>query len=102
MADDNILNKLPILNKVHQKILTLNQNIEFRVFPIYIRYIKNDSIFAILYFKNKELLELGLNIDNKPSNDFIEAKGMGYKEIRYKIFIDKKTNLNKIFSFLKK
>ena len=102
MSDDNILGKLPILTKVHKRILSLDQNIEFRFFPIYIRYVKNDSIFAILYFKNKELLELGLNIDNKPSNEFIEAKGMGYKEIKYKVLIDKKTNINKIFSFLKK
>lgn len=102
MLDDDILSKLPILNKVHQKILSLNKNIEFRVFPIYIRYIKNDTIYAILYFKKKELLELGLNVDNKPSNEFVEAKGLGYKEIKYKVLINEETNLNKIFSFLKR
>lgn len=99
---DDRLNKSPRLNEVHNRIISLSENVEYRIFPIYIRYVKSGEIFAVLYFKNREGLNLGLNLEKKPSKIFSSGKKMAYKEIKYQVSIDEQININSIFSSIKK
>lgn len=102
MKFDKKLEKIEMLTEVHERIIHLGNKIDFRIFPIYIRYAKQDDILAVLYFKNKnKIIELGINLKNKPSNEFQGAEEMGYKGINYKVFINQKTNLDKLFTSIK-
>lgn len=40
-----------LIKRVHDKIVSRNHDVLFRIFPIYIKYICNDSVIAVLYFK---------------------------------------------------
>ena len=79
-----------IFIKLHKLILSLNKQINFRVFPIYVRYSLGEKNIALIYFKGKfitgGLLDLGLNLDQRPEvKEFIEAVHMHYPGISYSI-----------------
>lgn len=89
------------VNEVHQRILMLADKISFRIFPIYIRYLKGDDMFALLYFNLKDHCELGIATPNKIFDRFEDAGWMKYKEIKYSIRIKKDEDLNKLFQQIK-
>jgi hypothetical protein len=90
---DNIIGKrdtAELIRKIHLAILSLDKRIIFRVFPIYIRYSKDDKVIAVLYLKGKYLkgkfvnsrkIILGLNLNKKP-------KLLGFEKIEYVLDIN--------------
>jgi len=97
-ADDKKL-----LSQIHKKILSIGKNVSFRIFPIYIRYVKGEHIIAILYYNKKNFLDLGLNISKDTiDSKFKRADYMHYPGINYSIRINKISDLsNKVINFLK-
>lgn len=97
------LNNRKLLLQVHKKILSAGKDVEYRVFPIYIRYTKGDSNIAILYYEKSNFLDLGLNINKDAINSkFKDAVYMKYPDINYSIKINKIKDLdNKVINFLK-
>lgn len=89
------------VNEVHERILMLANKISFRIFPIYIRYLKGDDMFALLYFNLKDYCELGLATLNKISARFEDAGWMKYKEIKYSVKINKDEDLDILFKQIK-
>ena len=89
------------VNEIHERILKLDKDINFRVFPIYIRYLKGDDLFALLYFNPKDYNELGIATENKISDRFQDASWMKYKEIKYSIKITNNEDIDKIFQQIK-
>lgn len=89
------------VNEVHKRILMLADNISYRIFPIYIRYLKGDDMFALLYFNLKDYCELGIATSNKISDEFEDAGWMKYREIKYSIRIGKDEDLNLLFQRIK-
>ena len=67
---EKIISKNKLVGKIHFAIILVDKNIMFRVFPLYIRYSKNDKVIAILFFSGKFVnsgeLVMGLNLDKKP------------------------------------
>jgi hypothetical protein len=89
------------VNEIHEKIITLSNDISFRIFPIYIRYLRGDDMFALLYFNLKEYNELGIVIPNKISKQFEDASWMKYKEIKYSVKIKNDDDLEALFGQIK-
>ena len=85
--DIKFISKWPVLKKIHQFIMCLDGDVEYRVFPIYIRYNLGDSIIAVFYFKGKFIsdgqLIVGFVLKEKPKRFFVEAEDMKYKGINY-------------------
>lgn len=69
-----------IAEKVHSSIISSDKTIDYRIFPIYVRYSREDKVVAILYFKGKFVnpkeVVLGLNLEEKP-------KLLGFKDAKY-------------------
>jgi len=89
-----------LLQQLHRTILATSKNVEYRIFPIYIRYANDDKNIALLYFKGKHLrsdeIELGLNIgDAKNPTDFDNGKHMKYPGINCSIKLDASSKLTK-------
>ena len=85
---ENIISTDNLVGKIHSVIMLADKNLMFRVFPIYIRYSKNDKVIAILYFKGKFVnsgeLVLGLNLDKNPKlKELKDAKYMKDSNITY-------------------
>ena len=89
------------INEIHENILNLGDDLTFRIFPIYIRYIKGDDVFGLLYINIKDYCELGIATDKKISDRFEDASWMKYSEIKYSIKITNDDNLDKIFKTIK-
>lgn len=93
-----------LLSWVHKKILSAGKNVNFVIFPIYIRYTKGENIIAVLYYNKKNFLDLGLNV-NKSVIDakFRRATYMKYPGINYSIQVGSVNDLSpKVVNFLKK
>ena len=88
--------------KINSRIINLGYNIVAREFPIYVRYLKDDDIFALLYAPSEEYFEVGFNINKKISSDFIDASWMKYDNIKYSVRIYEDTNIDKLFNVLNK
>lgn len=96
-------NKWSTLEKLHIFILSINPKIEYRIFPIYIRYCLGEKIVALVYFRGKFVsnnqLDVGLSLKEKPKfHGFINAKYMQYPGINYSIKITNKKGLAKNIS----
>lgn len=89
------------VNEIHERVLQLSDDISFRIFPIYIRYLKGDDMFALLYFNLKDYNELGIATNNKISDAFEDASWMKYKEIKYSTKIKNDDNLDPLFKQIK-
>lgn len=85
--------KWELFEKIHRLILSLNKGVEFRVFPIYIRYSLKEKNLALIYFKGKFAdggLNVGLNLEERPKvKGFTNAKYMQYPGITYSIKLKK-------------
>lgn len=84
---------LELLQKVHHNIVNSDKNIDFKIFPIYIKYYINLRPVAIIYFKGKFVekgaLDLGINLDSIPAIDgFREAGYMKDVKINFSITIN--------------
>ena len=89
------------LREINTRIIGLGSNIVAREFPIYIRYLKEDEIFASLYVPSEEYFEVGFNMSKKISDDFIDASWMKYDNIKYSInCIFLKPNLKFLFPIM--
>ena len=89
---ENIISKNNLVGKIHSAIMLVDKNLMFRVFPIYIRYSKNDKVIAVLFFKGKFVnlgeLVLGLNLDKNPKlNELKDAKYMKDSNLTYSYII---------------
>lgn len=89
------------VSEIHERVLKLSEDISFRIFPIYIRYLKGDAMFALLYFNLKDYNELGIAISDKISSQFEDASWMKYKEIKNSIKIKSNDDLDVIFKQIK-
>ena len=86
-------NRWPLFEKIHKEILSINPNIKYRIFPIYVSYYIGDKAIAVIFFKTKIITDNQLNIGfafkknpNKPR--FINADHMNYKGINYSIILN--------------
>ncbi len=88
---------LTLFKLVHKTVCSLGKNIQFAIFPIYVRYTIKDKVVAILYFNKKNFLDLGLNIHkNLTTKQFVNADYMKYPGITYSIKINSKTDIKNI------
>lgn len=79
-----------IFNKLHQFIMALSPKIEYRLCTVYVRYMLEDNVVAIVYFHGKFVskgeLDIGFAFNEKPKySNFINAKYMNYPNINYSI-----------------
>jgi hypothetical protein len=91
---------LKLLHELHNALLSTAKNVEYRIFPIYIRYADVDKNIALLYYKGKHLkpgeLELGLNIGEiKRPKGFDSGKRMKYPGINCGIKLSSSVRLTK-------
>lgn len=96
---------LELLQQLHDAIIRANKNIEYRIFPIYVRYDRGDDIVAVLRFKvnfkkiNKTEpgeLEFGLNIgDTKLPKGFENGESLKYPDINCSIKLNTSSRLTK-------
>ncbi len=98
---EKIISKNKLVGKIHFAIILVDKNIMFRVFPLYIRYSKNDKVIAILFFSGKFVnsgeLVMGLNLDKKPKlTGFKDAKFMKDSNLTYS-YIFKETAVSNNF-----
>lgn len=89
------------LNLIHNGVMGLSAQLNYRIFPIYIRYLKGENMFALLYFTNKEYFELGFASNKNALNQFDDASWMKYPGIKYGIKIFEKDNLYDLFKKIK-
>jgi hypothetical protein len=97
-------NDLKRANDIHERILKLSDNLSFHIFPIYVRYLKGDELFALLYFninKSKDIFVLGIATPNKISKRFEDASWMKYRKINYCTKINADENLDTLFDQIK-
>jgi len=92
--------KWPTFNKLHKLILSINPKIEYRIFPVYIRYSLRENIIAVVHFRGKFVLnnqlDVGFSFKEKPKfPGFINAKYMKYSGINYSIKITNEKGLTK-------
>ena len=94
IIDAEFKNKLKdrwnLFRRLHKLILSLNKEVGFDIFPIYIIYHLGEKNLALLYFKGKFVagasFNLGLNLKDKPKIEvFVSAKYMKYLGITYSI-----------------
>lgn len=81
--------------------MSLKNKLSYRIFPIYIRYLDGENMFALVYFNKKEYFEFGLACESKISSQFEDASWMKYREIKYSIKIFDKDNLDSLFRKIK-
>jgi hypothetical protein len=89
-----------IFNKIHNIFLTIDKNVNFRIFPIYIVYSRGENVFGVIFFKGKliknENLIVGLKFNSEPNlHYFKEASEIKYAGINYYISIKNNEDLNK-------
>lgn len=84
------------LNLIHERIIGLADKLNYRIFPIYIRYLKGENMFGLIYFNKKEHFEFGFASKNI-SNQFEDASWMKYPEVKYSIKIFDNDNLDIVF-----
>ncbi len=83
-----------IFKKLHKLILSLNKDVDFHVFPIYIRYSLGEKNIVLIYFRGKFVADggfnIGLNLDKHSKiKRFVKAKYMKYPGITYSVKIKK-------------
>ena len=89
-----------LLQQLHKTILSTSKKVEYRIFPIYIRYDNGERTVALLYFKGKHIetgeVDLGLNIGSAglPKN-FDDGERMKYPGINCSIKLDISNSLTK-------
>lgn len=86
-------NRWPLFEKIHKEILSINPNIKYRSFPIYVSYYIGDKAIAVIFFKTKIITDNQLNVGfafkKNPNNPrFINADHMNYKGINYSIILN--------------
>jgi len=86
--------KWELFKKIHKLILSLNKEVDFRVFPIYIRYSLREKNIALIYFKGKFVangnLDFGLNLEKYSKvKGFVRAKHMKYPGITHSVKLKK-------------
>ncbi len=96
---NNDKNKQILLQKIHKSLIS-GENIECRIFPIYIRYTRGDDIIALLFYKGKQgnlsEVELGLSLKNSKIPDgFSNGKNLKYPGINFSIKLNKTKDLSK-------
>lgn len=89
-----------ILQKTHNAILFLNKNVKFRIFPIYIQYVLDEKLIAILYYKgkfvNSDEIDLGLCLNLPPAlKELGNAEHMKYANINYSCILRSTKNIDK-------
>lgn len=89
-----------LLQQLHEEILKTSKDIEYRIFPIYIRYADSNKNIALLYFRGNDLepdeIELGLNIGNAKCPDcFNSGKHMRYPGINCSIKLSASNRMTK-------
>ncbi|MDO8451309.1 MAG: hypothetical protein Q7S76_00385 [bacterium] len=90
-----------LLQELHNAILSTSKAVEYRIFPIYIRYEDGERTIALIFFRGKRLVEsggveLGLNVGNaKLPKGFDDGKQMKYPEINCGIKLAASTKLTK-------
>ncbi len=89
-----------IFHKLHKTITSLDPNIKYRIFPIYVSYFIEDNTILVVYFKGKTVsmtqLNIGFALKKKPKiPGFINAEYMNYKGINYSIKINCEKNIPK-------
>jgi len=97
---EKIGNKWLIFNKAHKLILSISPKIEYRIFPIYIRYCLEENIIALVYFRGKFTsdngLDIGFALKEKPKiTGLVKASHMKYLGINYSIKIDEQDEITK-------
>ena len=90
-----------LFKTIHQDILSIHRNIDFRVFPIYISYYLDERMIAVVYFGGKFVtkhdLNVGLSLRKRPkSKRFVGAKYMKYPGIVYSIKLSNRANVPNI------
>ncbi len=103
---EKIINKNKLAGEIHSKIISADKNIMFRVFPLYIRYSKNDKVVVVLFLKGKFVdkgkLVLGLNLDKKPEfKGFKDAKYMSDSNLTYSYSFKESSDLSIINKIIK-
>jgi len=93
--------KWQIFNELHKFILSINPKIKYRLFTIYVIYLLEDNLVAIVYFHGKSVknnqLDVGLSLKEKPKiSGFVNAGYMKYQEINYSMKINSKKDIAKI------
>ena len=92
-----------ILQKTHHAILSLDKNIKFRIFPIYIQYSKGERLIAVLYYRgkfvNSDEVDLGLNLNHPPKlKELKDASYMKYANINYSCILKNTPGIDKLLS----
>ena len=82
--------KLVIFNQLHKFIMSLNPKIKHRLSTVYVRYMLEDDVVAVVYFRGKFVsnsqLDVGFAFKEKPKGSiFRDAKYMNYPNINYSI-----------------
>lgn len=95
--------KLVLFNKLHQFIMSLNPEINFRLSTVYVRYMLKDNIVAAVYFRGKFVsdckLDVGFAFKEKPKGlGFKDAKYMSYPNINYSIKLNTEKDITKNLS----
>jgi len=108
---ENVMSKRwELFKKIHKTFLSFADDVNFRIFPIYIVYSMGDRVFSVIYYKGK-LIDQGYNnlivslaLSATPKLKlFIKAAEIKYLGINYYInlkFTDKFDN--KLISVIKK
>lgn len=99
MKNTTNIDRLDLLN---QEIVNTFPGISSKKFPIYIRYLREDNIFGLLYFNKKDNFILGI-VSEKSYFDKVEDAGwMKYKEIKYCVNIQINDDFKSIINQIKK
>jgi len=100
-------NNFGLVEALHKLLVSLSKDVEFRVFPIYIRYTIGDRIIAVLYFSGKTIesdqVEIGLNTGStKKPDGFSGGEHMKYPGINCSIKVGGPKPLKKeLFNIVK-
>jgi hypothetical protein len=89
-----------LLQQIHKAILSTSKDIEYRIFPIYIRYDDGERNVALLYYKGKHMesgeFDLGLNIGTtRRPKGFDNGEHMKYPGINCSIKLSVSSSLTK-------
>jgi predicted transport protein len=107
--ESELADKLPLTDEkfelfypVHKKIISLNQNIEYRIFPLYVKYVIEDKVLFLIYFKGKfastGILDLGMNLhDDTTVKGLVPAEYMKDKSINWSTKVTPETDVDSLF-----